>query len=195
MSGGVAEIEELAFAVFLGVAGDDVGFDADGVGDAVIAEGVVGMVGELPEERGIGDDAGLEHFGEAVLALEGPEGMEGGGVGEDGARLMEGADEVFSAGEVDGGFAADGAVDHGEERGGGLDDVDAAEPDGGGEAGEVPGDAAAEGDDGACAGEMAVGEGGEQLLYGGEGFAVFAGGEDGGVDGAAEGAEGFGEGV
>ena len=97
---------------------------------------------------------------------------------------MEGADEVLAAafpvaaGLVDAGFAADGGIDHGEERGGDLDEGEAAEECCREEAGDVTDDAAAESNQG-CA---AVDVGGEEGVIGGEeGGEVFvrlAGGKD-----------------
>ena len=86
------------------------------------------------------------------------------GVGEDGLRMVEAADEIFSGGEVDAGLAADGGVDLGEEGGGDLHVADAAHVDGGEEAGDVADDAAAEGEEE----RVAVGSGAGELL--GEGF-------------------------
>ena len=86
------------------------------------------------------------------------------GVGEDGLRVVEAADEVFSGDEVDAGFAADGGVDLGEEGGGDLHVADAAHVDGGEEAGDVADDSATEGEEE----RVAVGSGGGELL--GEGF-------------------------
>ena len=54
---------------------------------------------------------------------------------------MEGADEVFAGGVVDAGFPADAGVDHREERGGDLDERDAAQDGGGDEARHVADDA------------------------------------------------------
>ena len=100
------------------------------------------------------------------------------GVGEDGLRVVEAADEIFSCGEVDAGFAADGGVDLGEESGGDLHVADAAHVDGGEEAGDVADDAATEGEEervavGACGGEL-VGEG----FDAGEALVGFAAGKE-----------------
>lgn len=96
--------------------------------------------------------------------------------------MVEGADEVFTDGVVDACFSADGGIDHGEESGGDLEEGEAAEEGGGGEASHVADESAAEGEEGG----VAVDGGGEELVVDGgevlEGFMVFAGG-DGGGDG------------
>ena len=69
------------------------------------------------------------------------------------ARLVEGADEVLGPRVVDADLAADGAVHHGQQRGGHADPVHAAHVGGGGEAGHVADHAAAEGDHQAVAAE------------------------------------------
>ena len=77
--------------------------------------------------------------------------------------LVEGAEEVFAAGEIDAGFATNGGVDLGEEGGGDLDDRNAPHEDRREETAHVATDAAAEGDDDAgpvgATGEHLVGEG------------------------------------
>ena len=105
------------------------------------------------------------------------QGGEGVGVDDDAVGGVEGADEVFAGGQVDGDFAADAAVDLGEQGGGDLDEGDAAGVGGGDEADEVAGDSAAEGDEGfaalgALGGEPVVEVGGDV-----EGFAFLAGRE------------------
>ena len=91
---------------------------------------------------GVADDGGFDGFlqaGEEALAGEGGEEVGG----DQTARgMVEAADEVFAGGEIDAGFAADGAIDLGEEGGGDLDEGDAAHVDGGEEAGDVADDAA-----------------------------------------------------
>lgn len=180
---GVAVVENAAEAAFLFVSGDDGSFDADAFVNnffenfRVLGEDVGGAVGEDGEEFGAGDDAVFDDFEEASAVFAGGERVEDGGVDEDGVGLVEGAEEVLAALEVDAGFAADGGVDLGKESGGDLDDGDAAHEDGGEEAADVAADAAAEGDEDAgsvcAAGEHLVGEGFENA----EAFVGFAAGE------------------
>ena len=93
---------------------------------------------------------------------------------------MEVADEVLAGGKVDARLAADGAVDHREQRGRELVEIDAALIGGGREAGEVADDAAAEREDRAVAGHAV---GGEEIPHAREfggrlrGLAVGGGGE------------------
>ena len=61
-------------------------------------------------------------------------------------RLIEGADHVLAHGVVHAGLAADAAVDHGEERGGHLDEGNAAHERCCSKAGKIADHAAAEGD-------------------------------------------------
>ena len=65
-------------------------------------------------------------------------------------------DEVLALGGVDAGLAADGGVHHAEQRGGHVDDLDAAQPGRGDEPGEVGDGSAADGDDGVGAGEVVL---------------------------------------
>ena len=57
------------------------------------------------------------------------------GVAQHGGRLPERADEVLALGQVDAGLAADGGVDHAEQRRRHVHDGDAPVVDGGGEPG------------------------------------------------------------
>ena len=68
-------------------------------------------------------------------------------VGDDEARLVEEADQVFAFWRVDRGLAADAGIDLRQQRCGDLHEIDAAFDEAGGEAGEIADDAAAEGDD------------------------------------------------
>jgi hypothetical protein len=174
VASGVAEVEEGAVAGgFAFVLGDDVGFDLDGAGDDG-GEVVWGAVFYGLEELGVGDDGVFDDFGEAGVELAWGEGGEEVEVGKDGRWLVKGADEVFAFWEVDAGFSANGAIDHGEEGGGDLDVADAAEVDGSDEAGEVADDATAKGEDEGLAVETGSGEGGEDVREVVEGFGGFA---------------------
>ena len=79
----------------------------------------------------------------AVLARR--QGGEDLGVAEHGGRLPEGAHEVLALGQVHTGLAADGGVDLAEQRGGDVHDRHAPVVHGGGEAGGVGDDPAADG--------------------------------------------------
>ncbi len=133
-------------------------------------------VGDAIEEGAVADGAVLDDLGHAggeFLRGQRGERVE---IGNDEARLVERADEILTLGQVDAGLAADGAVDHGEERGGNLDEGDTAQVARGDEAGEVAHHAAAETDDRAGARHLDMGELGREphdLLHG---LARFAGG-------------------
>ena len=73
-------------------------------------------------------------------------------------RRVERPDEVLALGGVDPGLAADGGVDHGEQRRRHVDDPDAAQPGGRDEAGEVGGRPSPDADDGVGAGEAGLPE-------------------------------------
>ena len=79
-------------------------------------------------------------------------------VAEHAGRRVEGADEVLALGGVDPGLAADGRVDHAEQRRRDLDDPDPAQPRRRDEAREVGDGAAADADDGVGPGEPGVAE-------------------------------------
>ena len=79
-------------------------------------------------------------------------------VAEHAGRRVEGADEVLALGGVDAGLAADGRVDHAEQRRRHLDDAHPAQPRRRDEAGEVGDGAAADPDDGIGAGEAGPAE-------------------------------------
>ena len=71
---------------------------------------------------------------------------------------MEGADEVLALGGVDSGLAAHGGIDHAEDGGGDVDDLDPAQPSGGDESAEVAHRSPADGHDGVGAGEIGLAE-------------------------------------
>ena len=131
------------------------------------------LASRTAKSLGVAEDARLDGLLQAGAEFGGREGGEQVDVGEDGARLVEAADEVFAGGEVDAGLAADGGVDLGEEGGRDLDEGHAAHVDGGEEAGDVADDAAAECDEE----RIAVGSGLGELLGkvsdGGEAFVFF----------------------
>jgi hypothetical protein len=89
----------------------------------------------------------LRHLGVAGQQLARRQGAQHLGVGQHQARLVEGADQVLALGQVDGGLAADRGIHLGQQRGGDLHEADAAQQDGGGEAGDVADHPAAQRDD------------------------------------------------
>jgi hypothetical protein len=196
VSDGVAEVEDFAEASFGFVLADDIGLDGAGAGDdgfegsGAAFEDAGEVLFDSAEEGCVVNDAVFDDFGEAGDEFAVGKSFESVEIAEDEARLVEGADEVFSCGEVDSCFSADGAIDLGEEGGGDLDEGDAAEVGGSEEACEVTDDAAAEGDEGGFAFEPVLGEEVVAEFDLAEAFGAFAGG-DGDGDGfdsvAAEG--------
>ena len=146
---GVAEVEQRPLAVLALVADDDRGLRPAALGDGVVA---LRPAGEDPapvrlapfEEALVADEPVFHHLGIAGAHLAQRQRVERGGVGEDEARLMEGADEVLAVARIDAGLAADRGIDLGQERRRHLHEAHAAPHDRGGETGEIADDAAAE---------------------------------------------------
>ena len=117
---------------------------------------------------------------EAAAVLAGRQGGQDLGVAQHRRRLPERADEVLALGQVHAGLAADGGVDLAEQRGGDVDDRDAAVVHRGGEPADVGDQPAADRDDGVGAGEAPLGEVAAQRLDGGQrlGRLALADGED-----------------
>jgi len=149
----VAEVEDFAEAGFALVFGDDCSFDFEaarndvGEGIGVAAQDGEQIFFEVGEERGVGDDAVLDNFREAAAKLAFGEGFESGGIDENEARGIKRTDEIFAFGKIDAGLAAHGGIDLRDERGGDLNERDAAKTGGGDEAGDVTDDASADGDE------------------------------------------------
>jgi len=169
---GVAEVEDHAEAGFFFVFADDIGFDADAGGDdagesgGFACEDGFGVLLHVAEELCIVDDAGFDGFLQACVEFGGGKSAEKIYVGEDSLRMVEAADEIFSCGEIDSGFSADGGVDLRQERRRDLDVADAPHVNGSEEAGDVAEDSATEGEEE----RVAVGSGVGELV--GEGFDV-----------------------
>ena len=152
MAEGVAEIEQRAVALLALVAHDEVGLRPAALRHRLVA---LAAAREDPapvplapgEERRIVDQAVFCDLGIAGAHLARRQGVEKAGVGEDEARLVKGADEVLAVTGVDAGLAADRGIDLGKQRRRHLHEAHAPAHDRGGEAGEVPDDAAAERDD------------------------------------------------
>ncbi len=186
---GVAEVEKGADVLgFPFVFFDDARFDGDVACDEVgeffdggegESDGDFGAdVAEFGQHGGVADGCVFDDFCHAFREGPGGHGDEGGGVDDDEGGLVEGADEVFAFGDVDGGFSSGGAVGLGDDGRRDLHEGYAAIVDGGDESGEVSDDASAEGGDGAGAVVSGADEFGAKLLGAGEVFAGFSGGDD-----------------
>ena len=103
------------------------------------------------EDHGVGDESRLHDLGHARDDLVARQRLQRGEVDEHRERLMEGADQVLACIGVDAGLAADRGVHHGEQRGRHVHDVDAPQPRGRGESGDVGGRSPAEADHGVLA--------------------------------------------
>ena len=124
---GVAEVERLTDALFGGILLHDARFDGDGT---LHLGGIDGEVagGDVDGEEGaqvvgVGDEAVLDHLGEAGEEVVAVEGAEEGAVDHHAVGLVEGADLVLEAVEVDARLSAHGGVDGGHEGGGDVKDV------------------------------------------------------------------------
>ena len=95
------------------------------------------------KERGVAEQTVFDDLRIAGAKFPRRQGIERGGVGDHQNRLMEGADEIFAVGGIDGGLAADRGIDLSQQRGRHLHVVEPAPHDRGNEAGEVADDAAA----------------------------------------------------
>ena len=124
---GVAEVERLTNTLLGGILLDDARFDSDGTlhlsgidGEAA-GRNVDGEEGA--QVVGVGDEAVLDHLGEAGEEVVAVEGAEEGAVDHHAVGLVEGADLVLEAVEVDARLSAHGGVDGGHEGGGDVEDV------------------------------------------------------------------------
>ena len=115
-----------------------------------------GVLLDQVEDGRVGDEAALDDLGHAGDDLVLRQRVQRVEVREDTGRRVERAHQVLALGGVDAGLAADGGVHHAQQAGGHVDDLDAAQPGRGDEAGEVGDGAAADGDDGVGAGEVVL---------------------------------------
>ena len=92
---------------------------------------------QVLEERGIEDHAVLDHFAQAGAELARRQGVERGGVDQHAEGLQERPHHVFGGRQIDPHLAAHRAIDLGQQRGGHLEEADAAGVGGGDEAGQV----------------------------------------------------------
>jgi hypothetical protein len=111
----------------------------DGLGQRGIVAGQQrGTFGLQPlEEQRVTDGAVLDYLGQPGAQLAHRQAAQGGGVGDDRARRVEGADQVLALRDVHGGLATDRGVHHRQQRGGQLHAVHAPHPARRGEAGQV----------------------------------------------------------
>ena len=153
----VAVVEDLAQLRFLLVGGDDLGLDGDRAPDQLRQHGArrversLGIGLDQVEDHRVGDETRLDDFGHARHKLVARQRFQRRDVDEHGGRLMERTDQVLARIGVDSGLAADRGVDHAEQGGGHVHDVDPTQPGGGGETGDVGGRSPAEADDGVLA--------------------------------------------
>ena len=105
------------------------------------------LLGEPVEEARARRHPVLHDFVQARAKLPSRQRAEHRRVDDHGVRLVERADEVLAKGMVDADFAANRAIDLRQQRGGHVDQRDAAEVGGGRKPGHVPDHAAAKGDD------------------------------------------------
>ncbi len=167
---GVAQVEELARPVLGRVLGHHVHLHAGAGGDhrRVDLRGGAGL-GERRQEPGV-EGAVLDHLPLAAAQLAIRQGLEGGRVGQHRPRRVEGAHRVLGHRQVGGGLAADGGVDHGEQRGGDGDPGDAAHEGGRQEAAGVGDRAAAQGHHQAPPGAAGLEQGHRRPLQLGQGL-------------------------
>src|SRR5712691_11282153 len=99
------------------------------------------------EERRVADQAVLDHFGEPRAQLSLGQGFQGSHVGHDQLRLMKSADHVLPERVIDRGLAANRGIHLSEQRGRHLNEGDAAQIGGGGEARQIPDYPTPEGDE------------------------------------------------
>jgi len=180
VSEGMAEVEDFAEAGFAFVAADDGGFGGDAARDDEVERGRVAAkesveaILEIAVEGRVADDGVFDDFIKPGAVLARGKSAERVRINGDEAGLIEGADEVLAFGEVDAGLAADGAINLSDERGGDVDEGDAAQVAGGDKAGDVADHSAADGDEkGAAVGAGADQSAGERF-DGAEGFRAFA---------------------
>ncbi len=131
-------------------------------------------VAQVAEQLCFADDSGLDDFVQtgAIFALG--KRLQHRGIDQHGQRLMEAADQILPAHQIDAGLAADGRIHLRQQRGGDLQDGNAAHEDGRQKTGHVGDDAAAERDHHAGAIAPAMHHLLRQLFHGSEPLAIFA---------------------
>ena len=128
---------------------------ADEVGQELTGRvrGRLGSGLDVVEDAGVAHEPHLDDLGHAGKEVVARQRVEGVDVAEHPTRAPEGAHQVLAGSRVDPRLAADGRIDHSQERRGDLDDPDAAQPGGCHEAGQVGRRASAQADDGVAARE------------------------------------------
>ena len=177
---GVAEVQVAADTGVELIVRDIVRFDLHAFGDHVgdVRPDSVRALREDLKEAGALEHSVLDALGTAVMEDDVRQGLEGVDVADDPKGLLERADEVLARGDVHRGLAADGGVHGCQQRGRHLDVVDAPQEGGRREAGQVAGDAAAEGDEQVGAGEALPGAEIQDGAHDVEGLGGLSGGED-----------------
>lgn len=143
------------------------------------------------EELLVTDAAELHGFAHAIVQVFSGKGLCHAGVDIDGARLIEGADEILARRDVERDLAADGAADLREHGCRELDVCDAAVVGGCDEAGDVTDDASAECDEYAVGGQAEVDERAVDTVHDGEASRFLTRGDDDHLGADASGFEGF----
>jgi hypothetical protein len=116
---------------------------------------------EVKDDR-VGDEAGLDHFGQPADVVLARQGLERDQVGEHAGRRVERADQVLALGDVDRGLPAHRGVGHAEQRGRDQDGGDTAEPGRGDEASQVGGRSPADADHAVRPGYAVLGQPGPE---------------------------------
>ena len=158
---GVPVVENLPQAPLGQVGRDDPRLDGDRARrdlGQLLAGGIeeyvsVSLLHDAQDDR-IGDETALDDFGgpggEVLARQRGQQAH----VGDDGAGRVERTDEILAYRRVDAGLAADGRVDHAEQRGRNVDETHASQPGGGYETRHVGGRSPAHGDDRVLAAQL-----------------------------------------
>ena len=146
----MAKVEQRPIAGFHLVARNDRRLGADARLDrrrqrrAIVAEDALPIGLEPGKKLRVAEKPVLGDFGIPGPHLAWGQRRQHGGIGDDEARLMKDADQVFALRRVDAGFAADGTVDLREQRRRDLNEAHAATQDARRKTGKIADDAAAE---------------------------------------------------
>ena len=147
---GMAEIEDFTEPGFAFIAADDTGLDYDVARNEQVESSTIATqdflhrLFEHGEHRSIGDDGMLDDLGEAAAKFAVRKSAQQFRIGEDEARRIERADEVFPFGEINSRLATNGTIHLGDERGRHVYQGDATQINGGDEPGDVSDDSAAD---------------------------------------------------
>ena len=192
---GVSEVEETALFLAGGVDFYIVRLDGNAAADDFRQHAQELHVGigffEKLEELFVTDAAELHGFAHAIMQVFSGECLGHAGIDIDGARLIEGADEILARGDVERDLAADGAPDLREHGCRELDIGDAAVVGGSDEAGDVTDDASAERDEDAVGGQTKIDERTVDAVHDGEASRFLTRGDDDHLCADAGGFEGF----